>query len=291
MKKTVFITGSSSGIGRATALKFQHEGWNVVASMRSPGKESELTALANVICPALDVHDVESIRSALAAGIERFGKIDAVINNAGYGLIGPFETFSQEQIERQFQTNVFGLMNVTREILPHMRANFSGHIINIASFAGRSIFPLYSVYHASKWAVEGFVDSLSYEAGRFNIRLKLIEPGTIRTEFWGRSTDRVNATGIEAYDDYSKPILDAIDTAAASLSARAEDVAEAIWVAANDHSGRLRYVVGADAHITLLARKLLPDSLYQALIQATFHSGAVNHVGTLKSFLAGRASR
>lgn len=291
MKKTVFITGSSSGIGRATAIRFQREGWNVVATMRSPNKERELNTLDNVICPALDVHDVNSIKNAIAAGIKTFGRIDAVVNNAGYGLIGAFETFSQAQIERQFQTNVFGLMNVTREILPHMRAQYSGHIVNIASFAGRSIFPLYSVYHSSKWAVEGFTDSLSYEASRFNIRVKIIEPGMIRTEFWGRSTDRVNATGVDVYDDYSGPILDVIDTAAGSISAQAEDVANAIWTATNDNSSRLRYVVGMDAHVTLLARKLLPDYLYGAVIRATFHSKAVNYVDALKGFLAIREAK
>ncbi len=281
VKKTVFITGSSSGIGRATALRFQREGWNVVATMRSPEKEQELNTLAHVICPALDVQDPASIRAAVEAAIETFGAIDVLVNNAGYGLIGAFETFSAEQIERQFATNVFGLMHVTREVLPRMRARRRGHIINVASFAGRSVFPFYSVYHASKWAVEGFSDSLSYEAACFGLRVKIIEPGTIRTAFWGRSTDRVNASGIEAYDAFGKPVLDLIDAAAASISARAEDVAATIMKAAEDDSLRQRYVVGLDAHVTLMARKLLPDSLYAAVMRATFQSPATRWLGRL----------
>lgn len=281
MKKTVFITGSSSGIGRAAALRFQREGWNVVATMRSPEKEHELNTLPHVLCPALDVHDPASIDAAVAEALRVFGRIDALVNNAGYGLIGAFETFSPEQIERQFATNVFGLMHVTRAVLPHMRARKTGHIINVASFAGRSIFPFYSVYHASKWAVEGFSDSLSYEAACFGVRVKIIEPGTIRTAFWGRSTDRENASGIRAYDDFGKPVLELIDTAAATISARPEHVAEAIFKAAEDDSTRLRYVVGMDAHLTLTARKLLPDALYGTLMRTTFQSPATRWLGRL----------
>lgn len=287
MRKTVLITGASSGIGRATALLFQSNGWNVAATMRSPEKEVELNQLAHVICPALDVQEPASIQAAVQETLSAFGRIDAVVNNAGYGLIGAFETFSPEQIERQFATNVFGLMHVTRAVLPHMREHRSGHIINVASFAGRSVFPFYSVYHASKWAVEGFSDSLAYEASCFGVRVKIIEPGTIRTAFWGRSTDRENASGVQAYDALGKPVLNLIDAAAATISARSEDVAAAICKAVEDDSSRLRYVVGMDAHLTLTARKLLPDALYNAVMRATFQSPATRWLGEL----AGRLQR
>jgi len=276
MKKTVLITGCSSGIGRETALRFQREGWNVIATMRTPSSEQELVCLPNVICPALDVTQETTIKEAIAEGHRTFGKIDVVINNAGYGLIGPFETFSTDQINRQFQTNVLGLMSVTREILPYFRKQRSGLVINVASFAGRSIFPLYSVYHASKWAVEGFCDSLQYEVSSYGIQVKIIEPGLVRTEFWGRSTDRENRTGINAYEEDARPVLDLIDVAAGLLATKPRDVAETIWKSANDDSNRLRYIVGIDAHTTLLARKVLSDRLYRGVMKAVFSRSSVS---------------
>lgn len=276
MKKTVLITGCSSGIGRETALRFQREGWNVIATMRTPSSEQELLCLPNVICPALDVTQETTIKEAIAEGHRTFGKIDVVINNAGYGLIGPFETFSTDQINRQFQTNVLGLMSVTREILPYFRKQRSGLVINVASFAGRSIFPLYSVYHASKWAVEGFCDSLQYEVSSYGIQVKIIEPGLVKTEFWGRSTDRENRTGINAYEEDARPVLDLIDVAAGLLATKPRDVAETIWKSANDDSNRLRYIVGIDAHTTLLARKVLSDRLYRGVMKAVFSRSSVS---------------
>jgi len=275
MNKTVLITGCSSGIGRETALRFQREGWNVIATMRTPAAELDLVKLPNVICPALDVTQEATIKQAIADGLAKFGKIDVVINNAGYGLIGPFETFDSEQINRQFQTNVLGLMSVTREILPHFRQQQSGLLINVASFAGRSIFPFYSVYHASKWAVEGFCDSLQYEVAPHGIQVRIIEPGLVKTEFWGRSTDRKNCTGVKDYDDNSRPILELIDDAADLLATKPCDVAEAIWKAANDDSNRVRYIVGIDAHTTLLARKILSDGLYRGIMKSVFSRTSV----------------
>ncbi|HET8707449.1 MAG TPA: SDR family oxidoreductase [Pseudomonadales bacterium] len=287
MSKTILITGSSSGIGRKAAFLFQQAGWNVAATMRSPQKETELNQLENVICPALDVLDENSIQQAVTATVQRFGTIDVVLNNAGYGLIGAFETFSQEQIQRQFTTNVFGLMAVTRAVLPLMREKRSGTIINVASFAGRSIFPVYSVYHASKWAVEGYSESLQYELNRYGIRVKIIEPGIVKTEFWGRSTDRENVAGINAYADYSQPVLDLIDKAAGIIATQPEDVAHAIWQAATDSSDKLRYVVGLDAKITLAARRLLNERSYRALMNLTFNARSIawfnSLAGRLKS--------
>lgn len=289
MRKTILITGASSGIGRETALRFQREGWNVAATMRSPAAETTLGTLEHTLCPALDVTRPETIRQAVDETLQHFGRIDAVVNNAGYGLIGPFETFSHEQVERQFQTNVLGLMAVTREVLPHFRAQRAGVVINVASFAGRSIFPLYSVYHASKWAVEGFSDSLQYEVAPYGIRVKIIEPGIVGTAFWGRSTDRENATGITAYDD-AMPAIDLIDKAAGLIATDANDVADMIWQAANDASARVRYVIGLDAHLTLGARKLLSDGLYRQLMKLTFARTSVRTLHRVADRLAGTRS-
>src|SRR5205085_5519867 len=122
----------------------------------------------------LDVTNRDAIKQAIARSLEQFGAIDAVVNNAGYGMVGPFEASTPEQVERQFSTNVFGLMNVTREILPYFRERGGGIIINVASVGGRITFPLYSVYHATKWAVEGFSESVQYEVKQFNIKVKII---------------------------------------------------------------------------------------------------------------------
>ena len=190
MTRTVIVTGSSTGIGKATVLRLHKAGWQVVASMRTPEAAAWIPTSERFLAPRLDVTDRDSIRLVLDEAIERFGRIDAVVNNAGYGLVGPFEASTHEQVERQFATNVFGLMNVVREILPHMRESGGGTILNVSSVGGRITFPLYSVYHATKWAVEGFSESLQFELRQFNIHMKIVEPGPIRTEFYDRSYDR-----------------------------------------------------------------------------------------------------
>jgi len=148
MKKTILITGASSGIGKETAKFFQKKGWNVVATMRKPEMESELTGLENVIVTKLDVLDLESIHQAITHGIEKFGKIDVLLNNAGYGAYGPLESFPREKILRQFNTNVIGLLDVTRAILPHFRENKNGIIMNVSSMVGQNDF---SIGFAISW--------------------------------------------------------------------------------------------------------------------------------------------
>ncbi|MEN9444063.1 MAG: hypothetical protein RIS47_953, partial [Bacteroidota bacterium] len=160
MRKTILITGASSGIGRACAIYFQQQGWQVAATMRQPEKETELTRLANVKLYQLDVQDTMSINTAIAQAIKDFGIINVVLNNAGYGARGAFEASTREQFVRQFDVNVFGIMSVTQALLPHFRENKTGIIINISSILGRTSFPFYSLYHASKWAVEGFTEGL-----------------------------------------------------------------------------------------------------------------------------------
>jgi NAD(P)-dependent dehydrogenase (short-subunit alcohol dehydrogenase family) len=158
MQKTALITGTSSGFGKTTAKHFAANGWNVVATMRTPSAEAELVNLDGVLVTRLDVQDPESIDRAIEAGIRRFGRIDALINNAGFGL---FEVTPREKIWEQFDVNIFGVMDVTRAILPHFRSNKGGTIINISSGAGVFTLPLISLYCASKFALEGFSESLS----------------------------------------------------------------------------------------------------------------------------------
>jgi NADP-dependent 3-hydroxy acid dehydrogenase YdfG len=174
MSKTILITGASSGIGKATAIHFQQQGWNVIATMRSPEKETELGALDNIHFERLDVLDLESINKAIQNGIQKFGKIDALVNNAGYGAYGPLESFPRENIIKQFNTNVIGLMDVTRAIIPHFRQNKDGVIVNISSIGGQMTFALGSLYHGTKFAVEGISCVTKGGTGLFSVRTKMV---------------------------------------------------------------------------------------------------------------------
>src|SRR5262249_17739458 len=151
MPQTILITGASSGIGKATAKYFQQQGWNVIATMRHPERDGELTDLDRVLTTRLDVLDSSSITSAVAAGIECFGRIDVLLNNAGYGAYGMLEAVPLEKIRRQFEVNVIGLLETTKALLPHFRANRDGLIINVSSIGGRVTFPLGTLYHGSKF--------------------------------------------------------------------------------------------------------------------------------------------
>jgi NADP-dependent 3-hydroxy acid dehydrogenase YdfG len=266
MPKTIFITGASSGIGLAAVQLFQRKGWTVVATMRSPEKGAALKNLPNVHCLPLDVTDPDSIQQAVAAALERVQAIDVLLNNAGYALIGPFEACTAEQIQCQFATNVFGLMEVTRAWLPHFRAQRSGMIINVSSIGGKMAFPLYSPYHATKWAVEGFSDSLRYELEPLNIRVKLIEPGPIKTDFYTRSLDVAIQPGLTAYDRFVEKVLPNLNKSGDGGSLP-EVTAQVIYQAATDGGDRLRYPAGGNAGFLLLLRKLLPDGVFSTIVR------------------------
>jgi short-subunit dehydrogenase len=258
------ITGASSGIGKETAKLFQTKNWRVAATMREPEKAGDLQKIADLETFRLDVTNVETIRSAIAETLERFGRIDAVVNNAGYGLFGAFEAASPEQIEKQFQTNVFGVMNVCREILPYFREQKRGVIVNVASIGGRITFPFSSLYHATKWAVEGFSESLQYELEQFNIRVKIIEPGPIKTDFYGRSMDLARKEGLTAYDYMLDKFLPNIKKAGEQAPG-SEEVAETIWEAVTDGTKKMRYGVNTKGLLT--ARGFLPESAFFKLIK------------------------
>jgi NAD(P)-dependent dehydrogenase (short-subunit alcohol dehydrogenase family) len=254
MAKTVLITGASSGIGKETAKLFQKNGWNVIATMRSPEKEHELTGLANVFVAALDVQDVESIQKAVKAGADKFGAIDALINNAGYALTGAFESISKEQIKKQYDVNVFGLMNVTQTVLPYLRANGGGTIINISSVGGVVALPFGSLYNSTKFAVEGLSEALSHELAPSNIVVKIIEPGSIATNF--RNAMELTTSEIPAYNDAFKSFFGRFVQMTAHLpKSTATDVANTICEAVTDERAQLRYVVGEDAKFLIGLKK------------------------------------
>src|SRR5882757_642098 len=201
MKKTALITGASSGFGRATVKLFHQKGWNVVAAMRSPEKETELSVLSGVLVTRLDVTRKSEIGEAVQAGIREFGQIDALVNNAGYGTLGALEAAPEEVIRQQFEVNFFGLIEVTKAVLPGMRRQGAGVIINVSSVGGKLTFPFCTLYHATKFAVEGMTESLQYELNPLGIRLKLVEPGGYKTDFAGRSMSYYGAGGIDGYQE------------------------------------------------------------------------------------------
>lgn len=253
MNKTVFITGASSGIGKATAKMFKEKGWNVVATMRNIEDALDLKG-DNVLITKLDLLDSETIQSSVKQTIERFGKIDVLVNNAGYGAYGPLEGTSMAVLRRQFDVNLFGLVETIKEVLPYMRKNKSGTIINISSIGGRMAFPFGSLYHGSKWAVEGLSEALQFEVRLFGVNVKIIEPGGVNTDFGGRSFVFSNEGNIEEYKPIVKALEESLANGDTSGNQNPEDVAEVIWEAATDGTDTLRYVSGEGAKKMLETR-------------------------------------
>jgi NAD(P)-dependent dehydrogenase (short-subunit alcohol dehydrogenase family) len=269
MSKTILMTGASSGIGKTTAKFFQQKGWNVIATMRSPEKEAELTALDNVLVTRLDVQDSTSITGAVEAGIRKFGKIDVLLNNAGYGAYGLLEATPIEKIRRQFDVNVIGLLETTKAILPHFRANGDGIIINISSMGGKVTFPLGTLYHGSKFAVEGLSEALSFEMDAIGVKVKIVEPGIIKTDFGGRSFDFTNDESMVEYQGVVGKLMMAMEPQAAAGS-EPEVVAEVIYKAATDGTDQLRYIAGPDAEQIIANRKMADDATFLRGIREQF---------------------
>ena len=266
---TIFITGASSGLGKETAKLFQRQGWNVIATMRNPENGTNLASLDNVLVTRLDVLDLDSIEAAVNAGIQKFGRIDVLLNNAGYGAYGPLESFSRDQISRQFNTNVIGLLDVTQALLPHFRGNKSGLIINISSIGGKMAFPLGALYHGTKFAVEGISESLKYELEQFGGNVKIIEPGAMITDFTGRSLTFSNDETLAEYQPFITKIMSAMQNLFQNASP-ASAITEVIYEAATDGKNQLRYAAGQDAKVMIESRKQYDDELFMAGLKANF---------------------
>jgi len=268
MNKTILITGASSGIGKATAKLFQQKGWNIIATMRAPEKEAELTELDNTLVTQLDVLDLASIHKAVEEGIKKFGEIDALVNNAGYGAYGPLEAFPRENIVRQFNTNVIGLLDVTRALIPHFRKKRSGVIVNISSIGGKMTFPLGTLYHGTKFAVEGISEALSFEMEQIGVKVKIVEPGMIATDFGGRSFD-FQAGEISDYQPIISNLMKVWQGGGLNPSP-ANLVAEVIYQAATDESTTLRYRAGDDANFLLNNRKEMDEDEFINMIKEQY---------------------
>jgi NAD(P)-dependent dehydrogenase (short-subunit alcohol dehydrogenase family) len=252
---------------------FGGRGWNVVATMRDTADAGDLADNNAILVTRLDVADQSSIDPAIAAGIHRFGVVDAVVNNAGYGLFSIFEGTTRAAIQRQFDVNLFGMMDVTRAILPHFRSNGEGTIINVSSGAGVFGAPMASIYSASKFAVEGFSEALWYELAALGIKVKLIEPGGAPgTGFMVRSGAEGSNVPIDF--DYS-PFLEHISRVYGSMAGGADpdavlEVAAAIFEAATDGTDRLRYIPTSDVQPIFNARRHTSEEQYQTLVRSLF---------------------
>lgn len=276
--KVVLITGCSSGIGEATARRLQRAGHLVYASARRP---ETLTGLAAGGCRtlALDVTDEASMAAAVRQVEQEQGRLDVLVNNAGYGLYGPVEQLSLEEVRRQFETNVFGLVRLCQLVLPGMRGQGAGRIINVSSMGGRLTLPGGGAYHGSKYAVEAISDSLRIEVRRFGIDVVLIEPGVVRTP-WSEQALRHQAATESAdpdadpYASYKDAVSQSFERAyrgpLARLSISADTVARVIVRATDASRPRPRYLISPLARTLVAARRWLPDRGYDRLLQQQY---------------------
>ncbi|MEO1261048.1 MAG: SDR family oxidoreductase [Bacteroidota bacterium] len=267
MTKRIFITGASSGLGKAAAKLFANKGWHVLATMRKPEKETELNNLENIELLPLDVTVTDQIKSTVEKAIS-IGDIDVVFNNAGYGLAGPFEGASDEQIVRQLNTNLLGVMRVTQAFIPHFRERKNGLFITTTSIGGLVTLPFNSVYHATKWALEGWSESLAFELNPHGIDVKTVSPGGIATDFAGRSLDM---TAHQAYDEQMQKVLAVfMDPERQKNYSTAGQIAEVVFEAATDGKQQLRYPAGEDAKEWYEQRKLVGDEAFRKSIKEMF---------------------
>ena len=264
---TLFLTGASTGLGHAAARLFASRGWRVIATMRKPDDAGELAKLPNVTVLALDVTNPAQITEVAARALE-LGPIDVVFNNAGYGLAGPLEGTSDAELVRQIDTNLLGVIRTTQAFIPHFRERGAGTFITTTSIGGLVAFPFNSTYHATKWALEGWSESLAFELAQFGIRMKTVAPGGIKTDFAGRSLS------LASHPAYAAPAARVLgvfrDPARAASYSTAEQIAEVVYQAASDGKDQLRYVAGSDALATYAQRQSVDFEAFHKAIEALF---------------------
>lgn len=248
--KTIFITGASTGLGKATAILFQAKGWKVIATMRRPENETELNLLENVILLPLDVTNIDQVRNTVQKAIA-LADIDIVFNNAGYGLIGPVESNSEQQIRAQFETNFFGTVWVIQEFIPYFKNKKGGLFINTTSLCGLTSNPQSAIYNASKWAIQGLAESMSYDLAQFGIGIKNVAPGGIKTEF----TKGMQVTEDKAYEATMAKMMEGFQDGTLMEFTEPGLIAEVVYEAATDGADRLTYPAGNDA-VRLYAKRL-----------------------------------
>jgi NAD(P)-dependent dehydrogenase (short-subunit alcohol dehydrogenase family) len=273
--KTALVTGASSGIGEATALQLAELGYTVYAAARRVERMSDL-ADRGIRTRSVDVTDDPSMVALVEMIIADTGRIDVLVNNAGYGSYGALEDIPIEEARRQFEVNVFGLARLILLVLPQMRAQRNGYLVNVSSMGGRIWEPLGSWYHASKFAVEGLSDSLRVEVAEFGIKVVIIEPGSIRSEWSAIAADQLETTSANTpYARQAKiigAVLRRVDRS--QMASGPEVVAEVIAKAVQSAKPRTRYVVGGGARSILLAERILPDRGFDKFIQLGYRFAA-----------------
>jgi NADP-dependent 3-hydroxy acid dehydrogenase YdfG len=272
--KAVLITGCSSGIGHATAARLAERGWKVYATARRPETLAELAALGCETL-ALDVTDEGSMQAAVDAVSQAQGAVGVLINNAGYSQSGAVETVPMDQARRQFETNVFGLLRLTQLVLPGMRAQRWGKVVNISSMGGRLTFPGGGLYHATKYSVEAISDALRFEVRGFGVDVIVIEPGLIITNFGEVASASVtDAANGGDYADFNRKVAELTEGAykgpMAKLGAGPEAVAKTIERAISTRHPRARYRVTASAKLMIGQRRLMPDRVWDRVMRTQF---------------------
>lgn len=270
MTKTVLITGTSSGYGKAAAQLFLERGWNVLAAMRRPDPNVFAAATDRLKIVRLDVTDADSIAAAIAEGVAHFGAIDVLVNNAGIGLASAFEATPDATIREIFETNCFGVFATCRAIIPQMRRQGRGVIVNVTSSAAIGPMPLVAVYTASKSAVEGFTESLSYELHPFGIEARLVEPGYApTTNFTANGGPRMQGLIPNDYGEFAQAYFEKMANYPTPYCTEVE-VAQAILAAATDGRRTLRYPVGPDTKLLAALRWSTSDEHYVARMREMF---------------------
>src|SRR6202140_280246 len=269
--KAIFITGSSSGLGRAAAKLFASKGWKVIATMRDPSKEKDLAKISGIALMSLDVTDPHEIEG-VAEQVVGSGGVDVVFNNAGYGLAGPLEGLTDEQILRMVNTNMLGAIRTTKAFIPYFRERRAGLFINTTSIGGLMTVPFNSIYHATKWALEGWSESMAFELNQFGIGIKTIEPGGMKTDFFTRSFDSGHHP---AYDALVNKVMGIItDPKQMATYSSPEQIAEVVYEAATDGKDQLRYVAGADGKAIYAMRLQLGEEAFRRAMAQQFFGDA-----------------
>jgi NAD(P)-dependent dehydrogenase (short-subunit alcohol dehydrogenase family) len=273
MSKTIFITGTSSGLGKACAKYFAEQGWNVAATMRQPEKETELTQYKNIQIFKLDVTRLKEVRDATESAIATFGRIDVVVNNAGMGTYGALELAKEEDIDWQFAVNTRGPINIIRAFLPHFRKNGGGMFINVSSLVGlTTVVPLGSLYNMSKFALEGLTEGLYYELKPLNIDLRLIEPGgSTDNDFVSKIVwNRDRAISVRVYDALTEKVQHMMATAPDTMKDNILDIVKIVAGLADRKSNKFRTVIGKTGNDLMAMRNALPIEEYLDTIASNF---------------------
>lgn len=274
--KVALVTGSSSGMGFATAIMLARAGIHTYASMRNLKKSKTITELASteklpLQVVQLDVNDKKSVKEAITKIVTEKERIDVLVNNAGYGLFGSLEDISIEELKAQFETNFFGVIRVTQLVLPIMRKQKSGTIVNVSSVGGRIGLPVLSAYHSTKFALEGLSESMSYELEPFGIRVVIIEPGVIRTNIMNSSIIAKKAQDPKSpYFSLIQKVENNFKLMMENESSPPEEVAKVILGVVTSENPQLRYTVGNDAATMIQARVSMSDNQFKKMIMQNF---------------------